>query len=225
MKVHVSGGVATPSDPLDSVQYTPEELRVAVREASNRGTYVAAHAYSPESISMAVASGVHCIEHGNLIDQSAADEIAKAGAVLVPTLVTYTAMQEYGERLGLPETNLRKNRVIADAGLVSLETARASGVTMGFGTDLVGETQPMQNREFSIRAEVLSPTEILHSMYRVNPKLCRLEGQIGVIAEGAVGDIVIVDSNPLEDIGVLSDPTRNFSHILQAGRPVGASSA
>ena len=225
LKVHVSGGVATPSDPLDSVQYTPEELRVAVREASNRGTYVAAHAYSPESISMAVASGVHCIEHGNLIDQSAADEIAKAGAVLVPTLVTYTAMQEYGERLGLPETNLRKNRVIADAGLVSLETARASGVTMGFGTDLVGETQPMQNREFSIRAEVLSPTEILHSMYRVNPKLCRLEGQIGVIAEGAVGDIVIVDSNPLEDIGVLSDPTRNFSHILQAGRPVGASSA
>ncbi len=169
---------------------------------------------------MAVASGVHCIEHGNLIDKAAADEIAKAGAVLVPTLVTYTAMQEYGERLGLPETNLRKNRVIADAGLVSLETARASGVVMGFGTDLVGETQSMQNREFSIRAEVLSPAEILHSMYRVNAKLCRLEGQIGVIAEGAAGDIVIVDSNPLEDIGVLSDPTRHFSHILQAGRPV-----
>ena len=220
LKVHVSGGVATPSDPLDSIQYTPEELRAVVQEASNRGTYVAAHAYSPESISMAVASGVHCIEHGNLIDQAAAEQIVKADAVLVPTLVTYTAMREFGEQMGLPKTNLEKNRVIADAGIVSLERARAAGVTMGFGTDLVGETQSMQNREFAIRAKVLSPAEILHSMYRVNPQLCRLEGEVGVVAEGAAGDIVIVESNPLEDITVLADPDRNFSHILQAGRPV-----
>jgi len=220
IKVHVSGGVATPSDPLDSIQYTPEELRAVVQEASHRGTYVAAHAYSPESISMAVEAGVHCIEHGNLIDPSSASKLAEAEGVLVPTLVTYTAMQEYGERLGLPETNLRKNKVIADAGIDSLETARASGVVMGFGTDLVGETQTMQNREFAIRADVLSSVEILHSMYRVNPKLCRLEGKVGVVAEGAAGDIVIVDSNPLEDITVLADPIQNFSHILQAGRPV-----
>ena len=66
LKIHVSGGVASPSDPLDSVQYTPEEITAAVTEAAHRHTYVAAHAYTPEAITMAVTNGVHTIEHGNL---------------------------------------------------------------------------------------------------------------------------------------------------------------
>jgi imidazolonepropionase-like amidohydrolase len=220
LKIHVSGGVATPSDPLDSVQYTAAEIAAAVEEAAHRRTYVAAHAYLPESISMAVANGVHSIEHGNMLDSDSAADMARAGAVLVPTLVTYVAMQEVGKQLGLPQTNIDKNRLVTEAGIASLETAKAAGVTMGFGTDLIGETQPMQNREFLIRAEAQSPAEILHAMYVVNAQLMRLEGEVGVIAPGAAGDIVIARGNPLDDISVLGDPAANFSHILQAGRPV-----
>ena len=169
---------------------------------------------------MAVANGVHSIEHGNMLDSDSAADMARAGAVLVPTLVTYVAMQEVGKQLGLPQTNIDKNRLVTEAGIASLETAKAAGVTMGFGTDLIGETQPMQNREFLIRAEAQSPAEILHAMYVVNAQLMRLEGEIGVIAPGAAGDIVIARGNPLDDISVLGDPAANFSHILQAGRPV-----
>ncbi len=220
IKVHVSGGVATPSDPLDSIQYTPDEISAAVEEARHRHTYVAAHAYSAESISMAVANGVHTIEHGNLLDRHAARAMEEAEAVLVPTLATYEAMHEFGERLGLPKVNIDKNKVIYDAGLSSLEIAREAGVTMGWGTDLIGETQSRQNREFAIRAEVEPAKDILRSMYIVNARLCRLEGEIGVIAPGAAGDLVVSKANPLDDITALADPAKTLTAVLQAGKPV-----
>ena len=220
LKVHVSGGVASPSDPLDSVQYTPAELEAAVTEAEHRGTYVAAHAYSPEAIQQAVAAGVHSIEHGNLIDQLSAQQMAEAGSVLVPTLVTYAAMNQLGEQLGLPKVNRDKNTVVYEAGLASLEIAHAAGVTIGLGTDLIGETQTMQNREMAIRAEVQPAEAILRSMWNTNARLCRLEGRIGVVAPGAFGDLVVSHVNPLDDITAFSDPVSSLSHVVQAGRVV-----
>lgn len=218
LKVHVSGGVASPSDPLDSVQYTPGELEAAVLEARHRGTYVAAHAYSAEAIQQAVAAGVHSIEHGNLIDAQTAQQLADAGSVLVPTLVTYEAMDQLGEQLGLPKANRDKNTVVYEAGLASLEIADAAGVTMGLGTDLIGETQWMQNRELAIRAEVQSAEAILRSMWDTNARLCRLEGQVGVVAPGAFGDIVVSNVNPLDDIAAFAEPSTSLSHVIQAGR-------
>ena len=205
LKVHVSGGVASPSDPLDSVQYTPDELEAAVTEAEHRGTYVAAHAYSPEAIQQAVAAGVHSIEHGNLLDQPTAQQMAEAGSVLVPTLVTYEAMDQLGEQLGLPKANRDKNTVVYEAGLASLEIAHAAGVTMGLGTDLIGETQTMQNRELAIRAEVQPAEAILRSMWTTNARLCHLEGRIGVVTPGAIGDLVVSRVNPLDDITAFAD--------------------
>lgn len=220
LKVHVSGGVASPSDPLDSVQYTPAELEAAVIEAEHRGTYVAAHAYSAEAIQQAVAAGVHSIEHGNLLDQETAAQMAAAGSVLVPTLVTYEAMNQLGEQLGLPKTNRDKNNVVYEAGLASLAIADRAGVTMGLGTDLIGETQTMQNRELAIRAEVQPAESILRSMWTTNARLCRLEDQIGVLAPGRRGDIVVSNVNPLDDIGGFSDPATSLSHVIQAGSVV-----
>lgn len=220
LKVHVSGGVATPSDPLDSVQYTAEEIRAAVTEAAHRQTYVAAHAYSSESIQLAIESGVHSIEHGNMIDETAAQLMAARGSVLVPTLVTYQAMADFGAKLGFPTSNLEKNAVVYDAGLQSLEIARDAGVTMGFGTDLIGETQGMQNRELTIRAEVLEPIDILRSMWITNAELCDLTGSIGVIEPGAFGDVVVSNVNPLEDLAGFADHERSMTHVVQAGRPV-----
>ncbi|MCE7999605.1 MAG: amidohydrolase family protein [Rhodobiaceae bacterium] len=219
LKIHVSGGVASPSDPLESVQYTPEEIATAVEEARHRQTYVAAHAYSPESIQMAVENGVHTIEHGNLIDKVSAAAVKAHNAVLVPTLATYEAMDVFGEKLGLPQSNRDKNKTVLEAGLGSLEVAREADVVMGWGTDLIGETQNRQAREFAIRAEVETGEEILHAMYNVNPSLCHLEGKIGTLATGAFADIVLTDVNPLENISALAEPDA-LSHVIMDGKVV-----
>ena len=219
LKIHVSGGVATPSDPLDSVQYTPAEIAAAVDEARHRRTYVAAHAYLPESITMAVENGVYSVEHGNLMDAAAAAAIAAHGAVLVPTLAAYDGMREMGAALGFPKSNQEKNRLVLDAGLRSLELARAAGVTMGWGTDLVGESQVMQRREFAIRGQVETAQQILASMYQVNPGLCHLEGTIGRLTPVAHADIVLVNVDPLADIAALAGDDA-VTHVIQAGRVV-----
>ncbi len=220
LKIHVSGGVASPSDPLESLQYTPDEVRAAVTEASHRGTYVAAHAYTPEAVAMAVAEGVHSIEHGNLIDQETAQAMAVAGSVMVPTLTTYRAMNEFGAGLGLPAANLEKNAVVFESGLASVEMAVAAGVALGFGTDLIGETQPMQNQELAIRAEVQPAADVLRSMWVVNAGLCGMEGRIGVVEPGAFGDLVVSRVDPLDDLAGFADHERSIVHVLQAGRPV-----
>ena len=220
LKIHVSGGVATPSDPLESVQYTPAEVRAAVTEASHRGTYVAAHAYLPEAIEMAVNEGVRSIEHANLIDVATARLVAASDAVMVPTLVTYKAMNDFGAELGLPKTNLDKNSIVYESGLASLEMATTAGVTLGFGTDLIGETQRLQNQELAIRSEIERPEAVLRAMWVVNARLCRLEGKIGVVAPGAHGDLVVSNVDPLEDLVAFADHERAFTHVIQGGNPV-----
>jgi imidazolonepropionase-like amidohydrolase len=220
LKVHVSGGVATPSDPLESIQYTHEEIRAAVIEAAHRQTYVSAHAYSSESIQLAVGAGVHTIEHGNMLDEPSARAIVDNDAVLVPTLVTYAAMEEVGEQLGLPAANREKNTKVYNAGLASLEVARNHGVTLGFGTDLIGETQSRQNRELAIRHEVEPAADVLRSMWETTARLCRLEGRIGTISPGAHGDVLVSRVNPLDDLAAFSDPTTALSHVVRGGRVV-----
>lgn len=218
IKIHVSGGVASPADPLDSVQYTSDEIRVVVTEAQHRGTYVAAHAYSSEAIAMAVEAGVHSIEHGNLMDDQAAALVAQAGAVVVPTLVTYQAMDDIGRQHGFPEANLAKNAVVLESGLASLERAQRAGVTLGFGTDLIGEAQVRQNDELAIRARVQSATDVLRSMWIVNAQLCRLEGRIGVVQPGAFGDILISEVDPIADITAFARHETALTHVLQHGK-------
>lgn len=217
IKIHVSGGVASPSDPLESVQYTPEEIRTVVTEANHRGTYVAAHAYTPEAIAMAVGEGVHSIEHGNLMDEATARLLADAGTVVVPTLVTYQAMKDIGEQLGFPRANLEKNEVVLESGLASLELARDAGVTLGFGTDLIGEAQPRQNEELAIRGSVQPAADVLRSMWTVNAQLCHLEGRIGVVAPGAYGDVVISNVDPLDDLAAFARHETALTHVVQHG--------
>ena len=138
---------------------------------------------------------------------------------MVPTLSTYEAMDLLGRKMGFPEANLVKNSKVLEAGLRSLEIARDAGVTLGWGTDLIGESQARQRREFAIRAEVETPEEILRSMYEVNPKLCGLSGEIGTLTPGAVADIVLTKVNPLEDIAALGGDDA-IERVIQAGRPI-----
>jgi imidazolonepropionase-like amidohydrolase len=142
IKIMAGGGVATPSDPIDMTQYTEEEIRAAVEEAKARRTYAFAHAYIPESIERAVKAGVRSIEHGNLIDEASARLMAERGCYLVPTLVTYDQIAQFGKTHRFPEVSLRKLQDVLYAGVGAIEKALRAGVKVGFGTDLLGETHP-----------------------------------------------------------------------------------
>jgi imidazolonepropionase-like amidohydrolase len=220
VKIMASGGVASPSDPIWNLQYSPEEMRAIVEEAHGWRTYAMAHAYTPEAIRRAVEAGVRSIEHGNLIDRETAELMAARGAYLVPTLVTYYAIEEFGKALRFPETGLRKVRDVLDAGLASLEIARDAGVAMGFGTDLLGETHAQQSRELGIRARVLPAAEVIRSATLVNARLLGREGELGVVAPGALADLLLVDGDPLADLGLLERPDTALCAIVQGGELV-----
>ena len=217
LKIHVSGGVASPSDPLECTQYTATEIQAVVQEAKNRKTYVTAHAYTPEAIQLAVLNGVKCIEHGNLLDEATAKLMVDNDVYLVPTLATYQAMDQLGEQLGLPGKNIKKNRLVLDQGLKALEIAAIAGVKIGWGTDLIGETQTMQAQEFAIRAQVQSASDILHAMYVVNPAILRKQDQIGALKTGMKGHVVITKVNPLTDITLLADSKRSVDQVILNG--------
>lgn len=223
IKIMTSGGVASPSDPFDSVQYTAEEVRAITTETDHRHTYTTSHAYMPDAIRLAIDNGVRCIEHGNGIDSAVADRMAELGTVMVPTLVTYQAMQEVGAKMGLPQVSLDKNSGVFDMGLRSIEIAKAAGVELGFGTDLLGDAQAWQNREFAIRAGLEPAVDVLRSMYVTNVKLCRLEGRVGVLAPGAFADVVVSRVNPIDDLAGLAEPDANISTVIQNGQPVSRS--
>ena len=220
IKIMASGGVASPSDPIWNVQYSPEEMRAAVEEAQGWRTYVMAHAYTPEAITRAVEAGVRSIEHGNLIDRPTAELMARKDAILVPTLVTYRAIDEIGRQLGFPEVSLRKLQDVLTAGLSSLEIARDAGVKMGFGTDLLGEAHDQQSRELEIRAEVLPPLEVLRHATINNAELLNRKGEIGEIVPGAYADLLLVDGDPLTDISCLAGQGEHIAVIMKAGRVI-----
>lgn len=217
IKIFVSGGVSSPWDPLDSIQYSEEEISAAVEEAANFGRYVLAHAYMPDAITRAVKNGVRTIEHGNLIDAASAKLMASKGALMVANLVAYYAMKERGQQLGLSADMLAKNDIVIDGGLRSLEICKQAGVPVGFGSDLLGELQVDQSREFLFRAEVLKPIEIIRQATLVGADIVRQTGKLGVIEPGAYADLIVVDGDPVRDLNLFQDQGAHLSAIMKAG--------
>jgi len=218
IKLLVSGGVGSPYDPLHGRQFSEEEVRAAVDEAEAWDKYVCAHSYTSRSTQFAVRCGVRTIEHGNLIDRATAELMAEKGAFMVPTLVAYEESARRGTELGLSQVVMDKLRMVNEAGIRMLEICRNAGVQMGFGTDLMGELNEAQSREFLIRQEVLPNAEILKAATSVNAKILRQEGTLGVVAEGAVADLLVVDGNPLEDLQLLQDQGAHLSVIMKNGK-------
>jgi imidazolonepropionase-like amidohydrolase len=218
IKIMVSGGVASQADPLESLQFRMDEIEAAVEEATRWGTYVCAHAYAAEAIRRAVAAGVRTIEHGNLIDEPTARLMAEKKAYLVPTLVTYDSLRRRGPDYGLSPYSLQKNEVVLNAGLKSIEIARAAGVAIGFGSDLLGQLQNDQCREFLIRSEVMRPIEIIRSATLVNAEIVRHSGKLGEVVPGAFADLLVVDGDPTRDLGVFQDDGARIPAIMKGGR-------
>jgi imidazolonepropionase-like amidohydrolase len=217
IKIMTGGGVATPYDPIDMVQYSEEEIRAAVEEAKARRTYVFAHAYIPESILRSVNAGVRSIEHGNLIDDASARLMAERGCYLVPTLVTYDQIAEFGKSLKFPAESLRKLQDVLHAGVGAIEIALRAGVKVGFGTDLLGETHSAQSKEFALRAQIQSNADVLRSATIINADLLQRSGQLGVLKPGAFADLLVVNGNPLEDLGALSGQGERLDLIMRGG--------
>jgi imidazolonepropionase-like amidohydrolase len=220
IKVMAGGGVATPTDPIDMVQYTEEEIRAAVSEAASRRTYAFAHAYIPEAIERAVRAGVRSIEHGNLIDDSAARLMAEHRCYLVPTLVIYDQVAHVGRALNFPAESLAKLDAVIGAGLASIDIATRAGVELGFGTDLLGETHDAQSKELSLRAKVQSAADVIRSATTVNAALLGRPAELGVIAPGAYADLLLVDGDPLRDIDLLGGQGDHLDLIVRGGEIV-----
>lgn len=217
IKIMASGGAASPSDPIWMIQYTDAEIVAAVEEAARWGTYVMAHAYTPEAISRCVRLGVRTIEHGNHIDADSAAEAAAHGAFVVPTLSTYNSLTANGAAQGWSEDLLDKIRSVQVAGLRSLEILREAGVEIGFGTDLLGAMHVDQCEEFTIRAQVLDPIDILRSATSVNARILQQGDELGRIATGAIADLVLVDGDPTRDLSLFTADGRNIRAVMIAG--------
>ncbi|MEU7835374.1 MULTISPECIES: amidohydrolase family protein [unclassified Nonomuraea] len=219
IKVMASGGVASPTDRIDSTQYSMDELRAIVEEAEAANRYVAAHAYTARAVNRALEAGVRSIEHGNLLDDRSVELFLRHDAYLVPTLVTYWALKEEGMAFGLPESSWRKVDEVLGAGLRALERAARAGVRLAYGSDLLGGMHRHQNHEFRLRGEVQQPIDVLRAATVNAADLVGLAGEIGTLAVGARADVLVLDGDPLRDLGVLAEP-KHIRHVVQGGQVV-----
>ena len=217
VKIMMSGGVASPYDPLDSQQFSDGEVSAAVEEAAAFGRYVCAHAYSAESISRAARLGVRTIEHGNLIDDASAKLMAENGMYLVANLVTYYAMKDRAAQFGMIGDSLAKNELVLQGGLKSLEICKRHNIPVAYGSDLLGELHWDQSKEFTIRQEVVSPIEIIRSATTIGAEVLRMPGKVGTLQPGAFADAILVEGNPLKDLALLGDQGKHLSVIMKAG--------
>jgi len=217
VKIMMSGGVASPYDPLDSLQFSMDAVSAAVEEAKAFGRYVCAHAYTPEAITRAAAAGVRTIEHGNLIDDASAKLMAEKGMFLVANLVTYFEMKKHAAEYGMSSDMLAKNDLVIEGALKSLEICKRHGIPVAYGTDLLGQLQVAQSEEFTLRARVLSPAEIIRSATTIGARVVCMEDKLGCLKAGAFADLLVVDGNPLKDLALLGDQGKHLSLIMKAG--------
>ena len=218
IKIMAGGGVASPTDALESVQFTAEEVRAISAVARNANTYVTAHAYTPRSIKHAIDNGATGIEHGNLIDKETAMYMAEKDIFLTPTLIAYKAMSSPDFPGFLPIESETKNAAVLQAGLRSLEIASKAGVPICYGTDLLGPLGIAQTKEFSLRSQALSAKAILQSA-TINPaRRFGMEGFLGQVKPQFAADMIILNENPLDDISILDEPEKHLLAVIKDGR-------
>ena len=222
IKLMAGGGVASPYNPIESTQYTEPEIRAAVEAADNWGTYVTVHAYTPRAIRQALAAGVKCIEHGQLIDEPTAKLLADNGIwwSLQPLLD-----DEDAPPLVNPVSQKKALEVFAGTDN-AYNLAKKYNVKTAFGTDILFDAR-LTTRQGAILAKMVrwyTPAEALKMATADNGALMALSGfinpypgKLGVVEEGAIADLLLVDGNPLENIKLVADPDRNFLVIMKDG--------
>ncbi|MCH9736355.1 MAG: amidohydrolase family protein [Actinomycetia bacterium] len=224
IKLMAGGGCASTYDPIDVAQYTETEMRAAVQAAENWGTYVTVHAYTPMAIRAAVAAGVRCIEHGHLIDEATVALLAEKDIwwCLQPFL-------DDEDTIPLPPANRAKFLQVATGTDVAYNLAKKHQVKIAFGTDTLFDAK-LATRHGAQLAKLtrwFTPAETLQQATIRNAELLAMSGprnpypgRLGVVAEGALADLILVDGDPLADISLITRPDEAFTAIIKDGRLV-----
>jgi imidazolonepropionase-like amidohydrolase len=223
IKLSAGGGVASPHSPLDAVTFTEEELRAAVEAASNWGTYVTVHAYTPASIQRAIAAGVQCIEHTHLMDDASAKLMAEKGI----WLSSQPLPQELGNAFPPGSDNRNRFDQVYAGNDTVYTLAKKYKIKTAWGTDVLF-SQALAQRQGAILTSMLrwySPAEVLRMATGDNAQLLALSGKrspyagrLGVVEEGALADLLLVDGNPLADLKLVENPGKNFVVIMKDGK-------
>jgi imidazolonepropionase-like amidohydrolase len=219
IKLFASGGVVFPSEAHSTIyEYSEPELQAIVEEAKSRGTYVMAHVYTDEGIRRCLRAGVRSIEHGNFASEETIAMMSEYGAYLDPTFISLVQRIDSASETGLSHSIVDNLRQTVSRGKQVYKWARKYDVPIAFGTDLWGpEAQKSQLREFEIRMELDSAANIIRSATTTNAALLMQEGKLGTISAGACADLLIVDGDPLTDVRVMLDPTKNLKFIMKDG--------
>jgi imidazolonepropionase-like amidohydrolase len=221
IKLMAGGGVASPYNPIESTQFTEPEIRAAVEAADNWGTYVTVHAYTPRAIRQAVAAGVKCIEHGQLIDEPTAKLLAERDI--------WWSLQPLLDDEDVPSLSAesRKKASVVFAGTdYAYKLAKKYKIKTAFGSDVLFDAR-IASRQGAILAKMVrwyTPAEALKMATADNGELMALSGfinpypgKLGVVEEGALADLLLVDGNPLENVRLVEDPDKNFLVIMKDG--------
>ena len=222
IKLTAGGGVASPSSPLDVSTFTEPELRAAVEAAENWGTYVCTHAYTPASIQRSIAAGVKCIEHGHLMDDATARLMAEKGIWL-----STQPFLDMAAAAGLGPNEQAKLREVITGTDTVYALAKKYKIKTAFGTDVLF-SKALAERQTSMRSDLtrwFTPAEALSMATSTNAELLALSGlrnpypgKLGVVEEGALADLLLVDGDPLTNIALIEDPAKNFVVIMKDGK-------
>lgn len=223
IKLTAGGGVASPHSPLDASTFTEAELRAAVEAAENWGTYVTVHAYTPASIQRAIAAGVKCIEHAHLMDEATARLIAEKGI----WLSTQAFPDEMADAFPPGSVERAKALEVFAGTDRTFELAKKYRIKTAFGTDILF-SPALAQRQGALLARLVrwhTPAEVLVMATSTNAELLGLSGKrspypgkLGVVEEGALADLLLVDGDPIADIKLLEDPQKNLLIIMKDGR-------
>lgn len=224
LKLAAGGGVASHYDPIDASQYTEAEFRAAVEAAENWGTYVTVHAYTPRAIQMAIRSGVKCVEHGQLMDEATAKLMAKKGVWL-----SIQPFLDDEDANPYPEGSVNRINQLA----VSKGTDTAYGfvrkykLKTAWGTDVLysATSAARQGARLAKMVRWYTPGEVLAMATSANAELLAMSGprnpypgKLGVVEEGALADLLLVDGDPIANINLVADPERKFVVIMKDGK-------
>jgi imidazolonepropionase-like amidohydrolase len=220
IKVMAGGGASSDYDPLDVTQYTLDEMKAAVEAASDWGTNVTVHAYTPKAVRRAVEAGVKCIEHGQLLDQATIKLLGEKGIWL--------SLQALDEAPPTAPEHVRQKKHTVVAGTDSaFRLAKQYGLKLAWGTDFLfmPAQNVKQNADILKLKKWMSPAEALKLVTHDNAQLLALSGprnpypgKLGVVQPGALADLILVDGNPLEDLSLVADPQKRFLVIMKDGR-------
>lgn len=220
IKFVASGDVTTTGSRLHSIEFSDEEVLAIVDEVNRHGIYCTAHAHSDPAIRRAIRLGVHCIEHGTMIEPETARMAADAGTYVVPTLAVVAAFAARGPEAGLHPVSMAKLEQARHKMFQGLAHMRNAGIRLGFGTDLLGFLEAEQCSEFPLRRQVFTSHEILVQATSMNAEVIGAKGKLGVVKPGAHADLLVVDGDPLADIDVLAQDGRTLDLIMLRGEIV-----